>query len=1154
MRFSSVCCQYYLNDANAILSANSRIAHHARVGEIRTARRIFDELPHKSVVSWNSIISGYFQNGRPDEALRLFDRMPERNMASWNGVVSGYVKNGMMKEATRVFDVMPKRNVVSWTAMIRGHVQEGKISEAETLFRQMPERNVVSWTVMLGGLIQDGRIDDARQLFDQMPEKDVVARTSMIGGYCQDGRVADARKIFDEMPRRNVITWTTMISGYAHNLMVDVAHKLFVVMPEKNEVSWTAMLTGYINCSRLEEAMKLFEVMPDKSLTACNVMLLGLGKNGMISEARRIFESMGEKDDGTWSAMVKGYERSGFELEALDAFRCMQRVGVKANYPALISVLTVCSTLAFLDHGREIHAEIVKLGFNTDVFVTSALITMYIKCGNLVRAETLFRAFASKDVVMWNSMITGYAQHGLGENALRIFSEMRALGLVPDDITFVGVLSACSYTGKVKEGKEFFKMMVSDYRIEPRAPHYACMVDLLGRAGHINEAMNMINNMPIEADAVVWGSFLGACRTHLNMDFAEIAAKELMKLEPRNAGPYVLLSHIYASKGRWKDVEDLRHVMKLRKVRKSPGCSWIDVEKKIHMFTGGEAVDHPEQKAITGMLEKLSSMLRDRGYCPDGRFVLHDVDEEQKEHNLSYHSEKLALAYGLLKVPEGLPIRIMKNLRVCGDCHSAFKLIAEITGRLIILRDANRSGPILLVLEKVQIASWPIQGRLFSFHTIKRQSRDILLLLSMDLYEIPLYTNQTIGTKVLRRVKVSPPAGSVPAQSAADARARTLSLSLRLFYPLAGSLTRLPESDDPVIVYDDGDGVWLTLSQSDGDFTQFVADGPKYVARFHHLVPGLVTPPEIEREDEKKPLLSLQITVFPCSGICVGITLNHVVADGSSTFHFVKSWASIFAGGGGGGDVSIVKPIPLFDRALIGDVEELKRNFLTELKRCKSPATSPEKPRCPSDRLVLASFPLSGAQIQKLRESVLDGAGDCNLRAIQIHGRLRVRLVLPPPITGYSRSRHRRRERRPPMFHLGRGLPTAPQSPRAVLLLRQLRPPGLRPLPRRRTPATHRTRRRVGGDPERRPGARRGGPPRRRELDPEMYRLRLPEARHADRRGFPETPNIRDRLRVGSAPQGGDRLDRVEWGHVAAGEERGRRRTGDRTRGTRIGD
>ncbi|KAF8392737.1 hypothetical protein HHK36_023086 [Tetracentron sinense] len=688
MLFLLIPCRTYCT--GAVLSANSQIFRYARLGQIETARRVFEEMANKSIISWNSIIAGYFQNNRPHDAQHLFDSMPERNIASWNGMISGYVKNRMIREARGFFDIMPERNVVSWTAMVRGYVQEGIISEAESLFWQMPEKNVVSWTVMLGGLIQDSRIDEARRLFDSMPEKDVVARTNMISGYCQEGRMAEARDLFDEMPRRNIISWTTMISGYTQNLKVDVARKLFEVMPEKNEVSWTAMLTGYTQCGRIEEASELFKRMPEKSVISCNAMILGFGQNRKVAEARQVFDRMREKDDGTWSAMIKGYERNGFELEALDMFTLMQRTGVRPNYPSLMSVLTVCASLAILDHGRQIHAKSVKSHFDSDVFVASALITVYVKCGDLVKAKRVFDRFAPKDVVMWNSMITGYAQHGLGEEALQVFREMCSLGMAPDDVTFVGVLSACSYTGRVKEGLEIFELMRLDYSVDPTAEHYACMVDLLGRAGHVHKAMNLIENMPIEADAVVWGALLGACRTHMNLDLAEVAAKKLLLLEPKNAGPYILLSNIYASKGRWEDVAELRKVMRVRNVSKSPGCSWIEVEKRVHMFTGGDGVGHPEYVMIVGMLERLGGLLREAGYCPDGSFVLHDVDEEQKVHSLGYHSEKLAVAFGLLKVPEGMPIRVMKNLRVCGDCHSAIKLIAKVTGREIILRDANR--------------------------------------------------------------------------------------------------------------------------------------------------------------------------------------------------------------------------------------------------------------------------------------------------------------------------------------------------------------------------------------------------------------------------------------------------------------------------------
>lgn len=671
-------------------SANSQISRFARSGKIENARKVFDELRDKNVVSWNSIIAGYFQNKQPIKGHQLFDKMPQRNIISWNNLVSGYVKCGMVSEARKVFDEMPERNVVSWTAMVRGYVEEGMITEAETLFWQMPEKNVVSWTVMLGGFIRDSRIDDARRLFDMMPEKDVVAQTNMVLGYCQDGRVDEGREIFDEMPKKNVISWTTMISGYVNNNRIDVARKLFEVMPEKNEVSWTAMLMGYTQRGRIQDAWELFKAMPMKSVVASNSMILGLGQNGEVQKARVVFDQMREKDDATWSGMIKVYERKGYELEVIDLFTLMQKEGVRVNFPSLISVLSVCASLASLDHGRQVHAQLVRCQFDVDVYVASVLITMYIKCGELLKGKLIFDNFASKDIVMWNSIISGYAQYGLGEKSLKVFHEMSSSGVMPDDVTLVGVLSACSYTGKVKEGREIFESMKSKYLVERKTEHYACMVDLLGRAGQVEDAMKLIEAMPFEPDAIIWGSLLGACRTHMKLDLAEVAAKKLLQLEPKNAGPYILLSNIYASQGRFHDVAELRKNMRKRNVIKPPGCSWIEVEKKVHMFTGRDCVSHPEHPMIMRMLEKIGGLLREAGYCPDSSFVLHDVDEEEKVHSLRYHSEKLAVAYGLVKLPEGLPIRVMKNLRVCGDCHSAIKLISKVMGREIILRDANR--------------------------------------------------------------------------------------------------------------------------------------------------------------------------------------------------------------------------------------------------------------------------------------------------------------------------------------------------------------------------------------------------------------------------------------------------------------------------------
>ncbi|EPS69104.1 hypothetical protein M569_05662, partial [Genlisea aurea] len=682
-------------------SPSSRITHHARLGQIGAARKYFDDLPVKTIASWNSLVSCYFANGRPTEARNLFDEMPERSTVSWNALISGYVKNGMIAEARKAFDEMPHRNVVSWTSMLRGHVEGGSLSEAQALFRRMPHKNVVSWTVMLGGLIDHGRIRDAENLYRQMPAKDAVAETSMICGLCSDGRVDEAREIFDGMRFRSVVSWTSMISGYTHNGKVDVARKLFEVMPERNEVTWTAMLTGYAQCGRTDEAWRLFNAMEVESPVASSAMILALGENGDVSRARDVFDLTADKDEGTWSAMIKTYERKGYETEALSLFRDMQQQAewtattttVKPNFPSLISALAVCASLASLDPGKQIHGRILRSGLDGDVFLSSVLTTMYMKCGDVAKAGIVFEAYrGERDAAMWNAMITGYAQHGLGDEALRVFDRMPSSRIQPDSVTFVGILSACSYSGKVDEGRAIFATMKPKYGIEPSTEHYACLVDLLGRAGLLNEALQTINGMPVEADAIVWGSLMGACRSHVNSDMGEVAADRLLRLEPHNAGPFVLLSHIYASKGRWGDVARLRRNMRNHRITKSPGCSWIEVDKRVHMFTGGESRPHPEHEQIVRKWDELNSMIKEEGYRPDGAFALHDVDEEEKVQNLRNHSEKLAVAYGIMKlVPRGAAvIRVMKNLRVCGDCHSAIKLVSKVIGREIVLRDANR--------------------------------------------------------------------------------------------------------------------------------------------------------------------------------------------------------------------------------------------------------------------------------------------------------------------------------------------------------------------------------------------------------------------------------------------------------------------------------
>jgi pentatricopeptide repeat protein len=314
---------------------------------------------------------------------------------------------------------------------------------------------------------------------------------------------------------------------------------------------------------------------------------------------------------------------------------------------------------------------------------------MYCKCGVLEDGWKLFVQVPRRDVVTWNAMISGYAQHGEGKKALGLFDEMIEKGMKPDWITFVAVLMACNHAGFTDLGVKYFHSMAKDYGLVAKPDHYTCMVDLLGRAGKLVEAVDLIEKMPFKPHAAVFGTLLGACRIHKNTEMAEFASQKLLNLDPASATGYVQLANVYAATKRWDHVARVRKSMKSCKVVKTPGYSWIEVKSMAHQFRSGDKF-HPELASIHGKLKELEKKMKLAGYVPDLEFALHDVGEEQKEQLLLWHSEKLAIAYGLIKLPPGTPIRVFKNLRVCGDCHRAIKYISQIERREIIVRDTTR--------------------------------------------------------------------------------------------------------------------------------------------------------------------------------------------------------------------------------------------------------------------------------------------------------------------------------------------------------------------------------------------------------------------------------------------------------------------------------
>ncbi|PKA61213.1 Pentatricopeptide repeat-containing protein [Apostasia shenzhenica] len=703
-----------------VLRWNKVITNYMRNGRCDDASQLFEEMPRRSIVSWNVMLSGYLSNGRYASALRLFGDMSQRDLVSWNTMINGHFRFGNLQAARRMFDEMPLRDTVSWNTMISAYSQNGRVEEAQEIFDMAPVKDsvtwngilaaylqngrfesalklfesnlhwdIVSWNAMLGGYVQNNRLPDARQLFDRMPEKDIVSWNTMLSGYAQSGNMAEARKLFEESPSKDVFTWTAMVSGYAQNLMLEEARKVFDEMPVRNTVSWNAMIAAYVQRRKMVDAEELFNAMPFRNISSWNTMISGYAQAGMIEEACRIFTSMESRDSVSWSAMIAGYAQNGLGEEALRCFVEMGRSRVRINRSAFACALSTCADIAILECGMQVHGKLVKAGYGLGSFVGNALLAMYFKCGNVDEAYKIFQEMPQKDAVSWNTMIAGYARHGFGDNALQVFDMMRTTEIKPDGVTLVGVLCACSHAGLVNKGIDYFYSMHQDFGIKPKAEHYTCMIDLLGRAGRLSEAQSLLKDLPFEPDATMWGALLGASRIHHDFELGRITAEKIFEMEPDNAGMYVLLSNLYASSGSWDDVGKLRVMMRDRGVRKVPGFSWMEVNNKVHTFSVGDSV-HPEKEKIYAFLEELDMKMKKAGYVSATKLVLHDVDEEEKEQMLKYHSEKLAVAYGILNLNPGRPIRVIKNLRVCDDCHNAIKFISLIEERVIILRDSNR--------------------------------------------------------------------------------------------------------------------------------------------------------------------------------------------------------------------------------------------------------------------------------------------------------------------------------------------------------------------------------------------------------------------------------------------------------------------------------
>ncbi|PKA55852.1 Pentatricopeptide repeat-containing protein [Apostasia shenzhenica] len=448
----------------------------------------------------------------------------------------------------------------------------------------------------------------------------------------------------------------------------------------------------YFSCGAMAEAELMFDIMQTRDVVSYNIMITHFTKRGKMDRGHQLFNEMPERSVRSWTALIAGYVQWKNPKEAVHLFLEMEsKAGILPNEVTAVAILAACADLGNLDLGKKIHELSIRLGFLSNVRVCNTLLDMYIKCGCLELARQMFVEMPDRTVVSWSTMINGHAVHGQAEEALNLFNDMITAGIRPNSITFVGLLHACSHMGLLEQGRRYFTAMVKDFGIEPEIEHFGCMVDLLSRAGLLDEALEFIRKMPIKPNSVVWGALHGGARTHKRVDIGEKAIRHLIELDPSNDGYYVVLSNIYADAGRFDNVAKVRRLMKEKGLKKTPGRSTIAVEGELHEFVAGDS-DHPLAVEIYEKWEELLVELRRRGYVPDTSAVLLDMEEEEdgKEKVLFRHSEKLAVVFGLMTTPPGMTIRIMKNLRVCSDCHEALKLISEITEREIIVRDRNR--------------------------------------------------------------------------------------------------------------------------------------------------------------------------------------------------------------------------------------------------------------------------------------------------------------------------------------------------------------------------------------------------------------------------------------------------------------------------------
>ncbi|CAN7035338.1 unnamed protein product [Brassica rapa subsp. trilocularis] len=723
---------------------NSLVSMFGNLGKVDCAKYIFDQMSERDTISWNSIAAAYAQNGHCEESLWVFHLMRhfhgEVNSTTVSTLLSvlGHVDYHKWGRGIHglVFKMGFDSVVCVCNTLLRMYAGAGRSEEAELVFNQMPAKDLISWNSLMACFVEDGRSLDALGLLCSMirtgksanyvsftsalaacfsPEfrgkgrilhgllmvtglfDNQIIGNALVSMYGKIGKMSESRRVLLQMPRRDEVAWNALIGGYAEDEDTDKALAAFQTMRVEgvpaNYITVVSVLGACLTPGDLLERGKplhayIVSAGFESDEHVKNSLITMYAKCGDLSSSHDLFNTLDNRNIITWNAMLAANAHHGHGEEVLKLVSKMRSLGLNLDQFSFSEGLSAAAKLAVLEEGQQLHGLAVKLGFEQDCFIFNAAADMYNKCGELDEAVKMLPPSGNRSLPSWNILISAFGRHGYFEKVCETFHEMVESGIKPGHVTFVSLLTACSHGGLVDQGLAYYDMIARDFG-RPAIEHCVCVIDLLGRSGRLAEAETFISNMPMKPNDLVWRSLLASCKIHGDLDRGRRAAEHLSKLEPEDDSVYVLSSNMFATTGRWEDVESVRNQMGFKNIKKKQACSWVKQKDKVSRFGIGDRT-HPQTLEIYEKLEDIKKLIKESGYVADTSGALQDTDEEQKEQNLWNHSERLALAYALMSTPEGCTVRIFKNLRICSDCHSVYKFVSKVVGRRIVLRDQYR--------------------------------------------------------------------------------------------------------------------------------------------------------------------------------------------------------------------------------------------------------------------------------------------------------------------------------------------------------------------------------------------------------------------------------------------------------------------------------